>query len=133
MKIEELMSYSNINAKIKDHRGSGHGYPLKITKLASKSGKKRLAIDVYEEPNNCHFKRTVYWQPIYIPDANRMYLVYSDKSKGYKMTTGPAKIGRISFTNDLLLSALNKFSSDKYLYFNWKWDSECCRPFIEIC
>ena len=131
MTLESLMKHADENAKSRVRRTTG--YPVKIAKIKHKDKPVSLAIDVYEEPKNCHFKDTTYWLPVYIPEEKRMYLIYSDAKRGYKVSKHTsATIGRIGFSNAELLAALCEVSKDKFMFFNWKWDNECARPYIEI-
>lgn len=131
MKLEQIMNYAKDSKK---HKRNGRGHALKITKVYHDGIPNEIAIDVYKEPFKCNFKNTFYWLPIYIPGAQRLYLVYADQKTGYKVQQqADDKIGRISFKHQDLLYALCKnFEDAKYIYRNWKWDSECARPYVEL-
>ena len=68
MTLESLMKHADENAKSRVRRTTG--YPVKIAKIKHKDKPVSLAIDVYEEPKNCHFKDTTYWLPVYIPEEH---------------------------------------------------------------
>ena len=140
MTINELMMYGEQQVKntSRGERKDGSHVRIKMIKNDhSKSVPYRVAVTVYEEPFSCHFKSTDYWLPIYIPETKRLYLVYSDKKYGYKMhndsNNKAQKVGRIEFTKDNLLKDISVLRDDtNAAHFNWKWDHECNRPFVEI-
>lgn len=132
MKLDKLMALAN-GGKKRAPKSNVNGHPVKISKIKQKNGRIRLAMDVYKEPMNCHFAQTAYWQPVLAKEESRIYLIYSNAVDGYKVDkTVDNKVGRISFTNDEMLEQLNEYSNDKYVLFNWQWDQECSRPYIEL-
>ena len=138
MKLETLEQMAKSQCKRRS-ACFNNGYPVKITKVRYGKNEKyayRVAMDVYEEPCNCNFKKTTFWLPVYVPNLKRLYLVYSDKNTGYKNVApnSKKKIGRIEFQNKALMTTLDSLfiGGNKDLFFNWKWDTDCSRAYIEI-
>ncbi len=130
MKLDEIEKMASTNRKHLSTTGTG--YPVVITKIDNKKTRNQVTMYVYQEPRNCNFKGTAYWAPAYFDDSKKLYLIYGNKQNGYKATHDSNKVGCITFVNEDFAKALNVYSSEKRVSFNWQWDHECNRPYIEL-
>lgn len=134
MTLDALNQRASISGCKKRTKTKGCGYPVKITKVSYPKSAYgfRPALDMFEEPRNCHFKDTAYWQVVWCPNEMRAYVIYSDAKKGYKVGSRNNKIGRVEWSDDAFAKALIDYSDEKTMFFNWKWDNECARAYIDL-
>lgn len=92
----------------------------------------RVALTIFREPSDgSTFNSTPYWLPVYDSENRRLYVVYADSVTGYKTQhIHKGGIGLIAFESPDLVKDMG--GTKTTMTFNWKWDTECTRPYITI-
>lgn len=133
MNNNDLMKAANEQTKNRTtSRNSGYDVMVSVS-AKEKHNNVRVTITIYREPRRSHYTNSEYWQPVYFPELNRVYMLYADKRTGYKVVKNTkSAIGHIKFA----MPAMSEFlltQPDKLPRFeNWLWDSECAKPYIQL-
>lgn len=136
MKLEMLERLAETQGKV-GGRTLSHDKDVYLSVVEQKQNdpyhkRKRVRFAVYREAGQCKFKNACFWLPVYVADEHRVYLIYSDKKKGYKQQPTKKGIGVIEFTSDELAKAIEEASKNGPVVRDWRMDRECGRPYVDL-
>lgn len=130
MKLDLLMKLADEQGKGGCRRVYNSGHDVLLTLSTKGNNQPRIALTVYREPKKLHFGSLEYWQPVFVEEKKRVYLMYGNEDKGYKVIkNSKSAIGRVQYRN-LDLEGYLQRSGDKRRVGNWILDTECGWPFI---
>lgn len=135
MKLEDLMKFGDKQYKRRRTTTvASSGVVISVIKQSTNYKANRVKIAMITEPGDCHFTNTQYWRPIFVDTENKLYLIYSNKTEGYKVSPVTGGISAIEFTNHELVHLLESrgVTSKNVLTRNWIMDKECGRPYIAL-
>lgn len=89
----------------------------------------KVFVTIYEQ-GTARFSEVKQWTPIWVPEENRLYVVYGISEFGYKPQRLANAIGKIAFQNADLYAHIRK--NNLMGAYSWKFDAECAKKYIDL-